>query len=183
MHWRYGADSRGSFSFPGPAFPLLQSQEDACPLAARYGAFRIGRLLGRKDRTNRWLGRSAVSGICGHLRLYAADVRVGLGNLGIAQTVKKADRPHMTCGTAGLFCIFRPDICKKTFDNPVKICYVYRVQGSDEDTPRRMMPREEPTWCNGSAFGDRLDTTSEPLTGNGQTGAPVKAPMSDGFQP
>ena len=24
------------------------------------------------------------------------------------------------------------------------------------------------------------DTTSEPLTGNGQTGAPVKAPMSDG---
>ena len=25
------------------------------------------------------------------------------------------------------------------------------------------------------------DTTSEPLTGNGQTGAPVKAPMSDGF--
>ena len=25
-----------------------------------------------------------------------------------------------------------------------------------------------------------VDTTSEPLTGNGQTGAPVKAPMSDG---
>ena len=26
------------------------------------------------------------------------------------------------------------------------------------------------------------DTTSEPLTGNGQTGAPVKAPMSDGLR-
>ena len=72
---------------------------------------------------------------------------------------------------------------QKPFDNPGKMCYVKRVQGSDEDTPRRMMPREEPTWCNGSALGTRLDTTSEPLTGNGQTGAPVKAPMSDGFQP
>ena len=75
-----------------------------------------------------------------------------------------------------------PGYLQKTFDNPDKVCYVKRVQGSDEDTPRRMMPREEPTWCNGSALGTRLDTTSEPLTGNGQTGAPVKAPMSDGLR-
>ena len=69
---------------------------------------------------------------------------------------------------------------QKPFDIGSEMCYHIVVQGSDEDTPRRMMPREEPTWCNGSALGTRLDTTSEPLTGNGQTGAPVKAPMSDG---
>ena len=52
-------------------------------------------------------------------------------------------------------CIIRPDICKKTFDRPGEMCYPNQVQGSDEDTPRRMMPREEPIWCDGSAFGNR----------------------------
>ena len=33
-------------------------------------------------------------------------------------------------------CINGPDICKKTFDSPKKMCYVNQVQGSDEDTPR-----------------------------------------------
>ena len=48
-----------------------------------------------------------------------------------------------------------PGYLQKPFDNPGKMCYVNRVQGSDEDTPRRMMPREEPIWCDGSAFGNR----------------------------
>ena len=71
---------------------------------------------------------------------------------------------------------------QKPFDNPGKMCYVNRVQGSDEDMPRRKSPREEPGWCDGSVNGDRLDTTSEPPGGNAGTGAPVKAPMSDGLR-
>ena len=44
---------------------------------------------------------------------------------------------------------------QKTFDSPKKMCYLNRVQGSDEDTPRRKSPREEPIWCNGSVNGNR----------------------------
>ena len=44
---------------------------------------------------------------------------------------------------------------QKPFDIPEKMCYPNRVQGSDEDTPRRKSPREEPGWCNGSVNGNR----------------------------
>ena len=44
---------------------------------------------------------------------------------------------------------------QKTFDIGAEMCYHIVVQGSDEDTPRRMPLREEPIWCDGSAEGNR----------------------------
>jgi len=50
----------------------------------------------------------------------------------------------------------------------------------DEDTRFGKIPREGAILLRGSRTPAAGDTTSEPPVGNGRTGAPVNASMSDG---
>ena len=68
-------------------------------------------------------------------------------------------------------------------DNLYKMCYIFCVKCCDEDTLSGKIPRERAISVQGLCTPAAEDTTSELPVGNGRTGAPVIASMSDGHWP